>query len=259
MMNSNNVNINSENVRKLADVLKQLNSGENIKEARKNTLDLVKNIDPVELSLAEQKLIEEGMKPEDLRSLCSIHLEVLQDEVGKLKASVEAGHPLNTMIEEHDQILGFLTILDETNKTIQKRITYDPDAQEFDTLKRVAKLLTGAERHHLREEDALFPELEQRGITGPTRIMRMEHDYLRAQKRNIEVLSENVAEMDFEAFKKELNEAAGYVVFNLRDHIFKENHILYPSAFDAIRDGETWNEIKQKCDDIGYCSFTPSH
>lgn len=48
------------------------------------------------------------------------------------------------------------------------------------------------------------------------------------------------------------------LTFNLREHILKENTILYPAAFKAINDPNTWVEIRRKCDEIGYCCFTPS-
>jgi|GEM_PF-1928779 len=48
-------------------------------------------------------------------------------------------------------------------------------------------------------------------------------------------------------------------MLGLRDHIFKENTILYPAAFRAIRDPKVWDDILHKCDEIGYCCFTPAY
>jgi uncharacterized protein len=47
------------------------------------------------------------------------------------------------------------------------------------------------------------------------------------------------------------------LIFNLRDHIYKENHILYPSSIETLTDKNLWVTMKQSCDKIGYCSFTP--
>ncbi len=38
----------------------------------------------------------------------------------------------------------------------------------------------------------------------------------------------------------------------LREHIKKENSILYPLALEIISPSE-WIDIKDKCDRIGYC------
>jgi len=256
---ANKPNVNMQNVEKLTRVLRRLNAEETREQGRKEALELVREINPLELSIAEQQLIEEGVQAEDLRDLCTIHMEVLKDELNKLKSSVEVGHPLYTMIEEHDEILKFLTELDEVNRSVQKTEEYDPQNPGFAKLKELAEKILDAENHHLREENVLFPELEKRGISGPPRIMRMEHDDLRLRKHKIKELAQNVGNMDYDIFKKELNEAVQYLVFNLRDHIFKENHILYPSAFETLKEEGIWEKIKVDCDAIGYCSFTPKH
>lgn len=242
---------------KLAAILKKLNIEGATEENRKIALELVADINPLELSMAEQKLIEEGMKPEDLRHLCDIHMEVLKDELEKLRAQVEEGHVLHTLIIEHDEILKFLSELDEANIYIQKMDSYKEDPI-FNKLGELAENLLGAEPHHKREEDVLFIAMENRQITGPTRIMRMEHDDLRERKHTIKELAEKVSEMDFAEFKEKLDEAAKYIVFHLRDHIFKENYILYPTAMESITEKEAWEKMKDDCDKVGYCTFTPN-
>lgn len=241
----------------LVELLQKLNSGDITPELRQQALQMVKNVDPLELSLAEQKLIENGTKPEDLRHLCDIHMEVLKDELDKLRVALTPDHVLTTLIEEHDEILKRLNRLEVLNSNIQKMENYDSSSSVFKELLNVAVEVIGAEPHHKREEDVLFPELEARGVTGPTRVMRMEHDMLRAKKKEIKALAENVETMGFIEFKTQLNEAAKYLIFNLRDHIYKENHILYPSSVETLVDKNLWLEMKKSCDKIGYCSFTP--
>lgn len=241
----------------LVELLQKLNSGDISQELRQQALQMVKNVDPLELSLAEQKLIENGTKPEDLRHLCDIHMEVLKDELDKLRLTLTPDHVLSTLIEEHDEILKRLTRLEILNSNIQKMDNYDNTSSVFKELLNVAIEVIGAEPHHKREEDVLFPELEARGVTGPTRVMRMEHDMLRAKKKEIKALAENVTTMDFIEFKTKLNDACKYLIFNLRDHIYKENHILYPTSVETLSDKNLWIKMKESCDKIGYCSFTP--
>jgi DUF438 domain-containing protein len=87
--------------------------------------------------------------------------------------------------------------------------------------------------------------------------MRMEHDELRARKRLLKETASKVDSMDFKTYKARVDETAKYIVFNLRDHIYKENYILYPTALDAIQDDELWADMKNRCDKVGYCDFTP--
>jgi DUF438 domain-containing protein len=249
--------MNKERIENLAGLLKKLNSEGATEEIRKEALDIVANIDPIELSIAEQKLIQEGMNPHDLRSLCDIHMEVLKDELDKVKSNIKTGHVIDTMIAEHEKIKGFLTELDNVNNEIQKMNSYEEKPELFSKLLGITENILDAENHHRREENVLFPELERRGITGPTRIMRMEHDELRARKRLLRETTLSAGNKDFMEIKSTIDEAAKYIVFNLRDHIYKENYILYPTALDAIKDTAVWDNMKEECNKIGYCGFTP--
>jgi uncharacterized protein len=249
--------VNSDRIENLTALLKRLNSEGITEELRKEAMEVVANIDPIELSIAEQKLIEGGMNPYELRNLCEIHMEVLKDELDKVKTGIEPGHVLDTLIEEHEAIKGFLTQLEMLNTKLQGLETLEGNQEIAAKLSKLADNILDAENHHRREEDVLFLELEKRNITGPTRIMRMEHEELRARKRLLKETAENAGAMGFEDFKANVDEAAKYIVFNLRDHIYKENYILYPTALDAIKDKELWEAMKTECDKIGYCGFTP--
>lgn len=114
-----------------------------------------------------------------------------------------------------------------------------------------------AEAHHQREEDVLFPALEERGVFGPPQIMRQEHEDLRRYKETMNKLAAEAGQMDFKNFKGKLDSTSKLLVLTLRDHIFKENNILYPTAVQIIEDKRVWKEMREKCDKIGYCCFTP--
>lgn len=249
--------MNEQRIEKLTQVLKRLNTEGVSEETRREALNIVSNIDPIELSIAEQRLIEEGMNPQDLRHLCDIHMEVLSDELVKLKRQLESGHMLDTLIIEHEKIKEFLSELDELNIQIQKLDKFEGNEEFFIKLVKLAENILDAENHHRREEDILFPELEKRNITGPTRIMRMEHDDLRARKRVLRDTAEAAGSKDFAEVKKVIDEVSKYIVFHLRDHIYKENYILYPTSVDAIKEKNLWEDMKKRADVIGYCGFTP--
>jgi len=243
-------------IQSLTEILQKLNKNGVTESLRKEALEIVSNINPIELSIAEQNLIEKGMNPEDLRHLCDIHMEVLRGELDKIKTKIEQGHVVHTFITEHDRILEFLTELEEINSKIQKLESYDGGTQEFEDLKTVVDNILDAESHHQREEQVLFSEMEERKITGPTRIMRMEHDDLRSKKKYLKQAAEEASKLNFNELKESIDDTAKYIIFNLRDHIFKENYILYPTAIEAIKEKEMWNDMKRRCDEIGYCSFT---
>ncbi|WP_297421012.1 DUF438 domain-containing protein [Clostridium sp.] len=249
--------MNTTKIKNLTEVLEKLNKNGVTEDLRKEALEIISDINPIELSIAEQNLIEKGMNPQDLRHLCDIHMEVLKGELDKIKTKIGRGHVVDTFIAEHEKILGFLTELEEINSKIQKSESYDSCIKEFSELNTIINNILDAEKHHLREEQVLFSEMEDREITGPTRIMRMEHDDLRAKKKFLKQIAEEASELDYKEVKEKVDDAAKYIVFNLRDHIFKENYILYPTAIEAIKDDEIWKDMKRRCDEIGYCGFTP--
>lgn len=251
--------MDNKKIEKLTQILQRLNEEGITESLRKEAIDIVSNISPIELSIAEQNLIEKGMKPQDLRHLCDIHMEVLKDELDKIKTKIEPGHVVHTLIAEHDKILEFLTQLEEVNSKIQKSERYDNSSVEIEELKTVIFNILDAENHHLREEKVLFKEMEDREITGPTRIMRMEHEDLKTKKEFLKLIADQASQYSFNDFKEKVDETSKYIIFNMRDHIFKENYILYPTAIEAIKEKQTWEDMKIRCDEIGYCGFTPEN
>lgn len=183
---------------------------------------------------------------------------MMGNETGKMKGTLQPGHLIHTLVSEHEKILAFLDELEKVNREIQNMESYKADREEFKKLQHIADHLVGAEPHHKREEEVLFPEMEERGVYGPPQMMRMEHDELRSRKRAIKDLAESVNTSDFSAFKKQLDTAARFVVLTLRDHVYKENNILYPMALEVIQEEEVWQKLKEECDRIGYCCFTPT-
>jgi DUF438 domain-containing protein len=237
-------------------VLRRLTGGEDPQKVKQEAEDLLRSVTPQELSLAEQQLIQEGVEPEELRHLCQVHLRVLSDEVEGFRRTLPTGHPVDTLMAEHEVILETLDELEALNQAVQRAERLD--AEQIERLEHIATHLVEAESHHQREEEALFPELEGRGVTGPPRIMRLEHEDLRARKHALRELAENAETLAFADFKERLDELAAYLVFNLRDHIFKEDNILYPAAVEVVGDPSVWDEVKVQSDEIGYCCFTPS-
>ena len=255
--NGVNKKVNEEKIKELTVILSELNEKGLTEELKEKGLELVKSISPLELSIAEQGLIEEGTDPSELRHLCEIHMMVLKGELEKLQSNISKGHILYTLIEEHELILGFLKELEEVTKTILSLDNYDESRKEFGKVTELIDNILNAEPHHKREEDVLFPELEGKGVTGPTRIMRLEHDDLRRKKKELKELSESVSNLDFKEYKRELKRLSNAICFEQQDHIFKENFILYPIALETINSESKWDNMKSECDKIGYCSFTP--
>ena len=177
-------------------------------------------------------------------------------QVDAFQKSLPGGHPLRTMIREHEVILAYLDELDLLNRRIQGAANSETVEIDLPRLAHVVAMLIMAEPHHKREEAVLFPALESRGVYGPPQVMRMEHELLRTHKHRLEALVSQ-KDPDLDALKQEINESATFLVSSLASHIFKENRVLYPMAMQTIQDAGAWESIKTACDGIGCCAFTP--
>lgn len=88
-------------------------------------------------------------------------------------------------------------------------------------------------QHFSQEEDTLFPKFEQAtGMTsGPTHVMRMEHQQMRAL----------VQDLDNALAKKNKDEYLGLsetLMVMMQQHNMKEEMMLYPMMAQHVSDGE---------------------
>jgi len=88
-------------------------------------------------------------------------------------------------------------------------------------------------QHFSQEEDTLFPKFEQAtGMTaGPTQVMRMEHQQMRAL----------VQDLDNALAKKNKDDYLGLsetLMVMMQQHNMKEEMMLYPMMAQHVSDGE---------------------
>jgi len=97
----------------------------------------------------------------------------------------------------------------------------------------VAFLRNFADRcHHAKEETHLFPAMEAKGFPrdgGPTGVMLHEHEEGRGHVRGMAEALEGAAAGDAAALRAFAQHGRAYVAL-LRDHIHKEDNILYVMA-----------------------------
>lgn len=246
----------------LKELLRKINSTDDVKKIKPEIKEKLRDINPADLSRAEQEMAEEEeIGVEQIRKLCEPHLEIieekeLKEEGGESEDSQDKQHPREILESEHEVLLEKLEELGEIIDKFDGVESYEELGDDLERLKDIADYLLGAENHHNREEEALFPRVEQKGLTGPTEVMREEHeDYLEKKKRFGELV-EDSGELKFEEFASKVERIGRYLVEGMNDHIYKENNILYPAAGDVLEDGD-WEEIKGKFDQMGYTFFTP--
>jgi hemerythrin-like domain-containing protein len=142
-----------------------------------------------------------------------------------------------TLRHEHQAILEMLAACEGVTRKIQAGDYPPPEI--LSGLLEFFQLF--ADRcHHGKEEDCLFPLLEQKGMAhhaGPIAVMLHEHEQGRALVRQMKSASETYAEGQKDAASLWAQSALGYVTL-LRSHIEKEDNVLFVMAERILSESE---------------------
>lgn len=133
---------------------------------------------------------------------------------------------------EHELILTVVDVLERIVDTVADGSGLDHDVASrcVSFIRLYADLC-----HHGKEESLLFPELEQHGLPadqGPIAVMLQEHELGRALAREMRGALEGAGSGD-DTTSVFTDAARGYVEL-IRDHISKENTILFEMADNMI-------------------------
>ncbi len=136
--------------------------------------------------------------------------------------------PIQTLMDEHLVILEALAALD----TYTDRLAADkaPSSDLGDFVEFIRKFADGL--HHRKEEDMLFTRMVENGFPrhgGPIAVMLMEHDEGRRLTGAMAALAQKHGPLDAEELRGLNATARGYTAL-LRQHIYKEDNVLYPMA-----------------------------
>jgi hypothetical protein len=248
---------NRDRKEQLKAMLREFREGGSADKIKDKAKQLLQAVDAKDLAMMEQELTQDGIPHKEIRKhLCDIHLEVLRDSLVAKQVEVEAPHPVHSFMEEHKVIIENLNRLGALLQRIKSAESFEDMGRNLEVLKDIAHHLVEAESHHQREEEALFPRLEDHNIAEPGAIMKMDHEEFRKRKQMLFQLSHNHEEYSFNEFKKQCLELGEYLTEELENHIFKEDSIIYQIALQTLSK-EEWERVKKECDKIGYCCFTP--
>ena len=154
----------------------------------------------------------------------------------------------DTLREEHEVIQRMLAVLEAA----ASRLTTGEDVSPQVFVGAIDFVRTFADGcHHHKEEEALFPALEARGMPregGPVGVMLTEHDEGRRLIRELDAAVGRLADRDPGA-RADIGQAVREYVALLRDHIAKENDVLFPMA-DRILTAEEQRQLSDSFERI---------
>lgn len=147
--------------------------------------------------------------------------------------SLPKGHPVNIYAEEKELIRLLGEELQSTDPAAENQKFYNI----FNQLQQI-------ERRFERKENQLFPVLESKGWTGPSKNMWSFHDTIREQFRLLRKKFEN---REF----SEVTQDAQYLVSSIFRLLIVEETVLFPNALNLLTE-EDWKQVRKGEEEIGW-------
>jgi hemerythrin-like domain-containing protein len=142
-------------------------------------------------------------------------------------------NPIEKLMAEHQNILKGLDLLERGAVRIERGGDVSPDffRAAVDFIRNYAD-----KYHHAKEEDILFVHMAEVGFSpemGPVAVMLYEHNQGRGYVTGLANATEKYASGDKNAAQEIVKNALAFANL-LRQHINKEDTILYPMAESAL-------------------------
>jgi hemerythrin-like domain-containing protein len=125
---------------------------------------------------------------------------------------------------------------------VVEKLTREPVVSHLESWKKALDFIRhfADQCHHLKEEKILFPLMEEHGIPnegGPIGMMLIEHEEGRSYVRSMFAAVARVEANDEGAQQSLVASATAYVRL-LREHIAKEDQVLFPMADGVVPEDE---------------------
>ena len=148
------------------------------------------------------------------------------------------------LVEEHKLIKRIIDVLENASNRLEKgeNIALKIFELATDFIRNFADRF-----HHAKEEDILFKEMVKKGMPekdSPIEAMLIEHEQGREFVRGIIKAIDGLKEGAKRATAEIIKNARGYIGL-LREHIDKEDDILYPLAERMFKEEEKLSQLKK--------------
>lgn len=232
----------------LKGIIRDLHAGGDVAALQDRFAALVKDVSGAEIGALEQELIDEGLPETEVRRLCDLHVKVFESGLeAQAAADAEAGHPLHTLVEENKALRD---LVDRARAVLDGMPGGAPAAAVRAGLGPLVEDLSEIEKHYLKKENQLFPRLEARGVSGPSKVMWAVHDDIRAHLKDLRrALDLGDAELTVRTGRWVLQEIA--------DMIGKEEKVLFPMVRELF-DAADWARVKEGEAEVGYAWIPPA-
>lgn len=239
----------------LKQIIRRLHQGEPVEELKRQFADLIKDVGADEIARLEQQVIDEGIPEEEVKKLCDLHVKIFEEALEVQKSpEAPAGHPVHTLMAENRALEKLLAEIRLLLERIPRETAEAEVESNLEELQQMLSRLAEIEKHYLKKENQLFPLLEARGVTGPTKVMWAIHDDIRKELKDLRRQLEQKVQTAEQASR--LAVRAGQVLQMIQDMVYKEEKILFPMSLEVLRE-EDWARVKRGEEEIGYAWVQP--
>lgn len=243
---------------KLTALLKKISSGEDPRRLRNENIEFLSNLDPQDIAQAQGRLIESGLSVSDLYSFVNKNSMkgFVPDQVSELRKRLTENHIIRILLAEHEFVLCFLADLQTITLDLMGLKEVKETSSEFRKLHKVITHLHNFSRHMDFEDDVLFARIKKKANLSFMDHFKAEHVYLKIAIQDLNKLVVNFQKYRLKDFKVRLSSIEEYLSSILREHIFLENNILFPLAYEACKNEKgIWTNAKQLHEEWGYSMF----
>jgi len=223
----------------LKEILAELHKGLSLEDAKARFELEVGQVTANEIFELEQSLLEDGVPAEEIKKFCNVHALLFQKDLEKSMADPESpSHPVALFKAENAEIRRRV----DSAKALLPALK---EGKGGNWVRTIIEELRAVLKHYERKEQLLFPYLEKAGFYGPSKVMWGKHDEVRGLFKKV-----------LAAGPEEFPAAASALLEELDGMIFKEENILFPTAFEKLKPAD-WGEIFRESAQSGYIFIEP--
>jgi DUF438 domain-containing protein len=214
-------------------------------------------ITPQDIAQVEDRLIRGGLSAQRVQQLSAafILMGLLEGKKNNLRERLTERHVLKKVLAEHDMLRCFVGDLEDLALRIARADFLGDTSGEIRRLSHVTDHLYAMTEHIDRENDVIFPALRAQGWDSLCRSAESDHVYIRSALEDLMKLVAAHDAIPFGAFKGKLTSVVQTLCPMLKEHLFYEDHVLYPVAVTMIDNPPFWDHVHQVCDEIDYCGI----
>ncbi|WP_321298762.1 PAS domain-containing protein [Marinifilum fragile] len=242
------INNNAARIDSLFQFCLDLINGKNGKELISIHQEAIDHLCPNDIIQVVHRLVEEDLSMEDLKiginkSLNVFHNVILDHE----KPELELNHFLGILMRENRELEKRLGEIKPLVKSFNKAQTEEQLKNDLQEIYVRIEEFEEFEKHYSRKENIFFPYFEnQYPEYKCLGVMWSIHDDIRRiRKELLQVLGADLPDLNL------INKLIGDLFFLMYTIIFREEHLLFPVAMNAVS-SDLWDEMNQQSVELGF-------